>query len=117
MHRRTHRNLKSKRFRVKSRRGRRGGAPPSAEEVRDALIALETLNGLCDPKTIETIKKGIYMNALSPAAMPVVREPAVSASSVAPPLVSRPTHEVDPREYEAPGSFSSSRSDYYGQFV
>ncbi len=60
---------RSKHYRAKSRRCRRGGAP-SKEEVENAIKALNQLTNFCNPKTIEplveTIKKGLFMDALNP---------------------------------------------------
>ena len=100
MPRKTKTNSRSKRYRVKSRRCRRGGAPPSAEAVRAALSALDQLPG-ASPDLIAIIRNGIYMDALNQVSAPALPSSAVSRS--APPPVSRPTHTIDPRDYE-PGS-------------
>jgi hypothetical protein len=110
MLRKTKTNSKSKRYRAKSRRCRRGGAPPSAEDVRAALSALEKLEVECNPadilkgqNLIGIIKKGIYMDALNQGSAASFTSSAVSGPE---PVTSgtftysRPTHEVDPSEYE-----------------
>ena len=102
MPRKTKTNSRSKRYRVKSRRCRRGGAPPSAEAVRAALSALEQLPG-ASPELIATIKNGIYMDALNEGSAPALPSSPPPVSRPAPPPVSRATHTVDPRDYE-PGS-------------
>ena len=102
MPRKTKTNSRSKRYRVKSRRCRRGGAPPSAEAVRAALSALDQLPG-ASPELIATIKNGIYMDALNEVSAPALPSSPPPVSRSAPPPVSRPTHTIDTRDYE-PGS-------------
>ena len=118
MLRKTKTNSKSKRYRAKSRRCRRGGAPPSAEDVRAALSALQELEVECNPadilkvqNLIGIIKKGIYMDALNQGSAasftssavsgpePVSR-PELSRPELSRPELSRPTHAVDPSHYE-----------------
>ena len=115
MLRKTKTNSKSKRYRAKSRRCRRGGAPPSAEDVRAALSALQELEVECNPadilkvqNLIGIIKKGIYMDALNQGSAASFTSSAVSwpepVSGPEPVSRSRPTYAVDPRDYEPPVS-------------
>ena len=97
MPRKTKTNSRSKRYRVKSRRSRRGGALPSAEAVRAALEALDRLEG-ASPDLIVTIKNGIYMDALNQVSAAAL--PSAVSRPAQPPPVSRPTYTVDPTDYE-----------------
>jgi hypothetical protein len=58
---------RSKHYRAKSRRCRRGGAPTPIE-VENAIEALKKLDLFCNKEAIqplvETIKNGLYMDAL-----------------------------------------------------